>query len=94
MSETSERAALLDDVAGDVTVVVDDGDRARECASVDVVGIVFSNSNCSRARSSPSPAPARSFRSRARQTHDSVFLSRIFHRLAQRSSRGRVDGRR
>ena len=29
MSETSERAALLDDVAGDVTVVVDDGDRAR-----------------------------------------------------------------
>lgn len=32
MSETSERAALLADVAGDVTVVVDDGDRARESA--------------------------------------------------------------
>ena len=32
MSETSERAALLDDVAGDVTVVVDDGDRARATA--------------------------------------------------------------
>ena len=94
MSETSERAALLDDVAGDVTVVVDDGDRARASARASTSSASSSRTAMFASAIVASPAPARSFRSRARQTHDSVFPSRIFHRLAQRSSRGRVDGRR